>query len=142
MCALGGAGATAAPPAKERPPPPNGQCEFCESVERIATRASSVRARREPADVDPPTFTGESYVVLEAGAAPELLCLPVVGATAGGLVPDHIKGTKCLRCWACEGMCNRRRTPVFDTSSNPRAVLRRQADATNMRSDYIGQTAV
>lgn len=128
--------------AKERPAPASGQCEFCASLERIATRASSVRARREPDDVEPPTFIGESYVVLEAGAAPELLCLPVVGATAGGLVPDHIKGTKCLRCWACQGKCNARRTSVFDTSSNPRAVLRRQADATNMRSDYVGQTAV
>ena len=127
--------------AKERPAPPNGQCEFCASLQRIATRASSVRARLEPADVEP-TFTGESYVVLEAGAAPELLCLPVVGATADGLVPDHIKGTKCLRCWACQGKCNARRTSVFDTSSNARAVLRRQADATNMRSDYVGQTAV
>ena len=112
------------------------------SSERIATRASSVRTRREPADVAPPTFTGESYVVLEAGAAPELLCLPVIGATADGLVPDHIKGTKCLRCWACEHKCNAGRTPIFDTSSNTRAVLRRQADATNMRSDYVDQTLV
>ena len=125
-----------------RPAPASGQCEFCASLERIATRASHVRARLEPAHVEPPTFTGESYVVLEAGAAPELLCLPVVGATAGGLVPDHIKGTKCLRCWACHGKCNARRTSVFDTSSDPRAVLRRQADATNMRSDYVGQTSV
>jgi len=127
--------------ATERPAPKNGQCEYCVSFRRIAQRAKCSRPRREPADVAPPTFTGESYVVLEAGAAPELLCLPVVGATAGGLVPDHVKGTKCLRCWACND-CNVRHTPLYDTSSNPRAVLRRQADATNMRLEYYGQTLV
>jgi hypothetical protein len=35
-----------------------------------------------------------------------------------------------------------RHTPLYDTSSNPRAVLRRQADATNMRLEYYGQTLV
>ena len=60
-------------------------------------------------------------------------------AGAADLAPDHVKGTPCLRAWACPP-CNGQETPTYDISSDVRAALHNAADASCLRADTIGTT--
>lgn len=104
-------------------------CEHC-AAKRIAALAASKCHTRRAA---PSLFASGAvrYVVPHVPLHP--------AARAADLVPDHVKGTPCLRAWACE-TCNVQETPTYDISSDVQASLRGAADALCLRDDIIGTT--
>ena len=83
------------------------------------------------------TFSGRDRYLLPGAAPASSHPLPAAGSA--DLVPDHIKGTPILRCWACQS-CNTQLTPTYDLSSSVRASLYGAADASNLRADRVSTT--
>ena len=104
-------------------------CEHCAQKRLAALAARRSHTRRAA----PSLFRSGSVRVV----------LPHVplrrAAGAADLAPDHVKGTPCLRAWACPP-CNGQETPTYDISSDVRAALHNAADASCLRADTIGTT--
>ena len=104
-------------------------CEHCAQKRLAALAARRSHTRRAA----PSLFrSGSVRVVL-----PHVPLRRAAGAAE--LVPDHVKGTPCLRAWACPP-CNIQETPTYDISSDVRAALHGAADASCLRADTIGTT--
>ena len=104
-------------------------CEHCAQKRLAALAARRSHTRRGA----PSLFrSGSVRVVL-----PHVPLRRAAGAAE--LVPDHVKGTPCLRAWACPP-CNIQETPTYDISSDVRAALHNAADASCLRADTIGTT--
>ena len=118
--------------AESRPQRP-ASCEHC-----AAMRIAGLRARRSPSGrFAVSTFSGRDRYLLPGAAPASSHPLPAAGSA--DLVPDHIKGTPILRCWACQS-CNTQLTPTYDLSSSVRASLYGAADASNLRADRVSTT--
>ena len=106
-------------------------CEHCASFPAAVEHArSGVRGAPGPASI----FRDRRYVRFDT----------VAGAASGirggeGLVPDHIKGTPILRCWACHG-CNTQLTDLYDSANDVHQTLTNAADASEASVDHFGVT--
>ena len=106
-------------------------CEHCASFPAAVEHArSGVRGAPGPASI----FRDRRYVRFDTVAA------AASGIRGGeGLVPDHIKGTPILRCWACHG-CNGQLTDLYDSAYDVHQTLINAADASEASVDHFGVT--
>ena len=106
-------------------------CEHCASFPAAVEHArSGVRGAPGPASI----FRDRRYVRFDTVAA-------AASGIRGGesLVPDHIKGTPILRCWACHG-CNSSLTDLYDSAYEVHQTLINAADASAASVDHFGVT--
>lgn len=106
-------------------------CEHCASFSAAVEHArSGVRGAPGPASI----FRDRRYVRFDTVAA------AASGIRGGeGLLPDHIKGTPILRCWACHG-CNGSLTDLYDSANDVHQTLINAADASEASVDHFGVT--
>jgi len=106
-------------------------CEHCASFPAAVEHArSGVRGAPGPASI----FRDRRYVRFDTVAA------AASGIRGGeGLLPDHIKGTPILRCWACPD-CNGQLTDLYDSAYDVHQTLTNAADASEASVDHFGVT--